>query len=171
MSELGPRWYVVRTHPQAEAKALYNLMRQELTAYLPRYIKRRRHARRTDYVPVPLFPRYLFVALDLAASGWRQIRSTIGVADIVCNGAQPTPVPMGVVESIRAREDENGWVRLSLAHPFAKGAPVRIVDGAFADQIGLFDAAADAQRVAVLLDLLGRQVRVLLPEGYVAHAA
>ena len=169
MTEAGPRWYVVRTHSQAEAKALFNLMRQGITAYLPRYIKRRRHARRTDQVPAPLFPRYLFVALDLAASGWRQIRSTIGVADIICNGIQPTPVPAGIVESIRAREDAQGWVRLGL--PFAKGAPVRILDGAFADQIGLFDTTEDADRVAVLLDLLGRRVRVLLPEGYVAHAA
>ena len=38
---------------------------KDLTTYLPRYLKRRRHARRVDIVAAPLFPRYLFVAIDM----------------------------------------------------------------------------------------------------------
>jgi transcriptional antiterminator RfaH len=84
--DMAAAWYVVHTHPRAEAKALLNLDRQGFSCYLPRYLKRRRHARRLETVAAPLFPRYLFVALDLACQRWWSIRSTFGVADLVFNG-------------------------------------------------------------------------------------
>jgi transcriptional antiterminator RfaH len=40
------RWYVVQTHVHAETKAVLHLDRQGYATYLPRYLKRRRHARR-----------------------------------------------------------------------------------------------------------------------------
>jgi transcriptional antiterminator RfaH len=39
------RWYVAQTQPNAEAKAVAHLNRQGFGTYLPRYLKRRRHAR------------------------------------------------------------------------------------------------------------------------------
>ena len=53
------RWYVVQTHVHAESKAAAHLLRQGYETYLPRYLKRRRHARKIDLVSKPLFPRYL----------------------------------------------------------------------------------------------------------------
>lgn len=67
------RWYVVQTHINGEAKAANNLTRQGFGVYFPRYLKRRSHARRVDVVARPLFPRYLFVAIDLATQRWRSI--------------------------------------------------------------------------------------------------
>ncbi len=61
------RWYVVHTHTRGERLAMVNLRRQGLDTYLPQYLKRRRHARRTEWIPAPLFPRYLFVAMDYSA--------------------------------------------------------------------------------------------------------
>ena len=68
-------WYVVHTQPHAEDKAIFNLRRQGFETYLPKYLRTRRHARRTEQVARPLFPRYLFVALDLAVQPWRAIQS------------------------------------------------------------------------------------------------
>ena len=68
MSEAaGARWYVVQTQVNGEVKAAQNLLRQGFEIYLPRYLKRRRHARKVDFAAKPLFPRYLFVAIDVAA--------------------------------------------------------------------------------------------------------
>ncbi|MGH9550353.1 MAG: transcription termination/antitermination NusG family protein, partial [Terriglobales bacterium] len=50
------KWYVVQTHPYAETKAAAHLGRQGFETYLPRYVKRRRHARRVNTVAAPLFP-------------------------------------------------------------------------------------------------------------------
>ena len=67
MSEaIGARWYVVQTQVNGEAKAAQNLLRQGYEIYLPRYLKRRRHARKMDFTAKPLFPRYMFVAIDIA---------------------------------------------------------------------------------------------------------
>jgi transcriptional antiterminator RfaH len=163
------RWYVAETQPRAEAKALWHLERQGFTAYLPVYRKRRRHARRTDWVQAPLFPRYLFVKMDMARAAWRAIRSTVGVTRLVCQGDAPAPVPPDVVEDIRLREDDSGCVVVDPR--FRKGESVRILAGALAEQIGLFECATDEDRVVLLLDLLGRRVKVKLPLAAVASAA
>jgi transcriptional antiterminator RfaH len=70
----GARWYVVQTQPHAEAKASQHLSRQGFDIYLPRYLKRRRHARRIETVVAPLFPRYMFVAVDTSVQRWRAIQ-------------------------------------------------------------------------------------------------
>ena len=43
-------WYVVQTHAIAEMKASMHLGRQGFEVYLPRFLKRRRHARRVEIV-------------------------------------------------------------------------------------------------------------------------
>ena len=166
----GNRWYVARTHPHAEAKAQAHLHRQGFATYLPRYLKKRRHARRFDTVQAPLFPCYLFVAIDIHQQRWRSISSTVGVSHLVCNGDRPTPVAGSVIESLRAREDVGGLVQLPERSRFAAGDKVRLLDGAFVDCIGLFEGMRDSERVAVLLDLLGRRVRVVLDGGSLAAA-
>ena len=165
-----PRWYVVQTHPNAEQKASTNLLRQGYQVYLPRYLRRRRHARRIDTVAAPLFPRYLFVALDTTVQQWRCIQSTFGVSRLVCNGDEPAAVPNGVVENIQGFQDEKGFVRLSVPPRFAAGDKVRVLDGVFAACLGLYEKMADSERVAVLLDLLGRKVRVVVDAESVAAA-
>ena len=164
------RWYVVQTQVNGETKAAKNLLRQGYDVYLPRYLKRRRHARKVDVTAKPLFPRYLFVTIDVATQRWRSIQSTFGVARLVSNGDDPAAVPEGVVSALRAREDENGFITLDRKPAFAPGDKVRVLAGAFMDSSGLFNALADRDRVSILLDLLGRKVRVLLDADMVVAA-
>jgi transcriptional antiterminator RfaH len=164
------RWYVVQTHVHAEAKAVTHLARQGYSTYLPRYLKRRRHARRIETVAAPLFPRYLFVAIDPASQRWRSIQSTIGVTHLVCNGDEPATVPNGVIEQLQRRQDERGFITLDTRPRFAPGEKIRVVDGIFDACIGLFEGMADRERVAILLDLLGRKVRVVLDGESIAAA-
>jgi transcriptional antiterminator RfaH len=163
-------WYVVQTHANAELKTTQHLARQGFGFYLPRYLKQRRHARRIETVPAPLFPRYVFVAVDMAAQRWRAIRSTIGVSDLVCAGDAPAPVAPAIIDGLRQREDGRGFVRLEPRPPFLRGERIRVVDGVFSTCLGLFEGVADRERVAILLDLLGRKVRVTLDLRAVAAA-
>ena len=158
----GQQWYVVRTHPHAEGKAVAHLQRQGFEVYLPRYAKRRRHARRVDIAASPLFPRYMFVAIDLLQQRWRAIRSTVGVTNLVYSGDEPAPVAGDVISRLKQREDSAGFVQLDLAPRFSAGDAVRVVGGAFSDCLGLFESMTDSERVLVLLDLLGRKVRVTM---------
>ncbi len=157
------RWYVAQTHVRAELRALTHLTRQGFATYMPQYLKRRRHARRSETVRRPLFPGYLFVLMDIESIRWRAIRSTVGISNLICNGERPLAVPQGVVEEIRAREDESGVVTVNEPPPFEKGETVRISHGAIRDQVGLFECVTDRERVFVLLNLLGRQIRVPVP--------
>jgi transcriptional antiterminator RfaH len=166
----GPRWYVVQTQVNCEAKAAQNLQRQGYDIYLPRYLRRRRHARKVDFTAKPLFPRYMFVAIDMATQRWRAIQSTFGVSRLVCNGDDPALVPDGVVSVLKAREDEKGFIKMDAKPAFAPGDRVRVLAGAFMDNAGLFCGMADHDRVAILLDMLGRKVRVLLDADMVAAA-
>lgn len=166
----GPRWYVVQTQPNAERKAEAHLIRQGFKTYLPRYLKRRRHARRIDIVPAPLFPRYIFVAVDLETQRWRAIHSTVGVSRMVCNGDEPAAVPAGIVEHIKAGEDAGGYIPLDTRPRFAPGDKIRVLDGAFSACLGLIDTVTDRERVSILLDLLGRKVRVVLDADLIAAA-
>jgi transcriptional antiterminator RfaH len=156
-------WFVVHTHANAETTAAGHLQRQQFDVYVPRYAKRRSHARRIEWVNAALFPRYLFVRMDPEASPWLSIRSTVGVHSLVCCAGRPVPLPQPVIDEIRAREDRSGLVSLGETAPFTCNQRVEIVEGPLAEQLGLFQGLDDKDRVVLLLDLLGRQVQVLVP--------
>jgi transcriptional antiterminator RfaH len=162
-------WFVVRTQSRAEEKAMQHLTNQGFVAYLPRYRRRVRHARRNEIVLRPLFPGYLFVNLDPERCRWRSINGTVGVREILTNGDTPLSVPDRIIEEIRAREDETGAVKL-VAPTFARGQVVRLLEGPMADVNGLFEEMRDENRVVLLVSLLGRKVRMQVPAAAVAAA-
>jgi transcriptional antiterminator RfaH len=167
MSAADPAWYVVQTHPHAEAKAASHLERQEYSIYLPRYLRRRRHARRVEVVLRPLFPGYLFAHLDPNRCRWRSINGTIGVREILSNGGSPICVPDRIIDEIKAREDETGAVKL-VPPSFARGQIVRLLEGPLAEMNGLFEEMRDENRAVLLISLLGRKVRMQVPVSTVA---
>jgi len=157
------RWYVVHTHQGSERLAEGHLKRQGFETYLPLYRKITRHARRVAEITAPLFPRYMFVAIDMAAQRWHSINGTFGVNHLVAMGDRPLALPEGIVDEIRAREAGEGLVKLEQEPPFKKGETVHITGGALADQVGLFQRLNEKDRVSVLLDMLGRKLEVQVP--------
>ena len=157
------RWYVAYTQPAAEHRAAAHLERQGFDAYLPQCRCIRRHARREETVLRPLFPRYVFVALDLDVDRWRSVNGTVGVSRMVCRSERPAALPGGVVEGLRISEIEEGVVPLSRLVLFDAGAKLRVLDGAFAGHTGVYHSMSEAERVVLLFDLIGREVRVEIP--------
>lgn len=156
------RWYVAQTHPHAETKASLHLRRQGFDVYLPRYLKQRRHARRVEKIAAPLFPSYLFVTIDMATQRWLSIDSTFGVTRLVRVGDRPASLPRSVIDALKGREDSNGIIQLDRRPRFLPGDKIRVASGAFCDCYGLYEGMTARERVAILLDLLGRKVRVVL---------
>lgn len=163
------RWYVAHTRPQAEARACSHLQNQGFEAWLPEYLKKRRHARRSEEVRRPLFPRYLFVRLDLDAERWRSVLGTVGVQHLV-GGDRPTPLADAVVALLKSRVAEDGLVPVSPALSLQPGDRVRIAEGPLADLEGVFLDIDDKDRVAILLTLMGREMRVQVAGGDVEKA-
>ena len=154
------RWYVAHTRPHSERRALEHLKNQGFEAWLPEFMKRRRHARRTDWVRRPLFPNYLFVHLDLEAERWRSVLGTVGIVDLIGGSLAPTPLADHVIEAIRARVNDDGLVSIDAAAALKPGDVVKVADGPFTDLEGIFIDLADRERVAILLRLMGREVKV-----------
>lgn len=164
------RWYVAFTQPRAESQAVRHLANQGFEPFLPLCRTLRRHARQVTVVARPLFPRYVFVALDPERDRFRAVGGTRGVSHLVMAGDRPAPVPVGVVEALRAQADPFGVVPLTSLALFEPGAAVRIIEGALTGQVGRYEAMTPDRRVVLLLDLLGRQVTVDLPV-YAVEAA
>lgn len=163
-------WYVVYTHPREEHIADENLARQGFVTYWPRYRKRVNHARSVKEVAASLFPRYLFAAFDPTATGWRTIRSTRGVIDLVRNGFEPTPVSPRLIEEMRAREDQAGCVVLGRQVQLVKGQSITLKGDAFKGHNLIFETMKDAERVVALFTLLGREFKVEVPLGSISPA-
>jgi transcription elongation factor/antiterminator RfaH len=163
------RWFLVHTLPKSEAKAELRLKAQGFRCYIPLFEKTIRHARKLRTVRAPLFPRYLFVILDLARDSWSPIRSTIGVSRLLTTqDGRPVPVPVGVVESLIERSD-GSVTRLDTK--LVRGQQVRILSGPFADFAGTLVRLDDAGRVRVLLEMMGTEVPVALHRSALAPAA
>ena len=79
-------------------------------------------------------------------------------------------LPAAVIDELQSRHNDTGFVQLDLRPRFTPGDKVRVVDGAFAACLGLYEGMADRERVAILLDLLGRKVRVVLDGDAIAAA-
>jgi transcriptional antiterminator RfaH len=157
------RWYVARTKARSELRAEVHLRRQGFEVYLPQYGRQRRHARRTDVVKSPLFPRYLFLQMDLSSSRWHTVNNTVGVHSLLCHGGMPAVVPEGVVEELRARETGDGLVSLRSLTVLEPGERLRIVGGPLRDRVGVYEKMTGGERVVLLLRLLGQEVRVDVP--------
>jgi transcriptional antiterminator RfaH len=165
------KWYVIYTRPREEQVAEENLMRQGFETYWPRYRKRLTHARKVQEVPASLFPRYLFARFSLADAAWRVIRSTRGVAGLVSQGVDPTPVSQRLIDDIRSRENSEGYVVLGRQIELQKGQRIQLASDAFKGVDVIFEAAKDSERVVALLGLLGREFRVCIPVNQVIPAA
>jgi transcriptional antiterminator RfaH len=170
MTDAGPNWYVAQTHANSEGKAASQLERQGFEIYLPRYIKTARHARRVRMFEAPLFPRYLFVRVDIETQRWRTINSTFGITQLVGRGNRPSPVLDEVIDLLKRREGSDGLFQLNTTPQFKIGDAVRVSSGAFEACQGFFDARTDQDRVAILLEFMGRQTRVLLDVRAIEHA-
>ena len=97
------------------------------------------------------------------------VNSTVGVSRLICHGGVPVEVSRDVITSLQCRHDEGGFVRRQ-REAFRAGQKIRVRDGAFSDFPGFFESMNDGDRVAVLLELLGRKVRVMLSADVIEAA-
>jgi transcriptional antiterminator RfaH len=153
------RWYLIHTKPLGEVLAQTNLERQGYEVYLPRAVQAVRSKGRWRDRVVALFPRYLFLRLNEGQQSLGSVRFTLGVANVVRFGSQFTIVPDEVIRNLLDRTDaETGLHRLRRAASLAPGSAVRISNGPFDGLDGVFEREAGADRVVVLLNLLGHTV-------------
>lgn len=151
-------WSVAQCETQRIHLSRLLLMRLEFETYMPRFKSKAGKI-------LLLFPSYIFVRIT---TRWYPVAWTPGVTRILMTGDQPARLPEQIVDAIRKRE-VGGLVRLpNNGRGLRKGDQVRITRGSFEGQIGIYDGMSSQQRERVLLELLGRIVRVELSSNDVA---
>jgi len=162
------RWYLILTKPSSEGIAQANLERQGYEVYLPRVVKTMRRNGSGRECVVALFPRYLFLHLNEGRQALSSVHSSVGVSAVVRFGSRYAIVPDHVIRNLHEREDpETGLHRLTGPPPLTIGMPVRVMMGPFDGLEGVFEREEGAQRVVVLLRLLGQDVPVRTPTGFI----
>ncbi len=158
----GSDWYVVETQPRRESLAKAQLERQNFSVFFPQFLKTRRHARRQDTVLTPLFPNYLFVMLSRDLHEWRPINGTYGVKSLVRGASgRPVPMPSTAINGILSRS-QNG-IMTKLMSEFTPGDTVKIINGPFADRMAQIERMDAADRIRVLIDILGGRSSISVP--------
>ncbi len=149
------RWYVLFTKPQKEHQVHEQLQRSGITSFLPLLPRRDREQRKRKK---PLFPRYLFVRLNLETTSMDTIRWTPGLVAPVMFGGEYAFVDDSVISYIQKRLTE---LEQGAKSPFRRGDRVRIKGNhPLAALEAVFERPlSDAKRAWVLIEVLGRLTR------------
>ena len=153
-------WFVVRTKARQELRAINHLQEQGFKVYcpyIPKYDALKEEAGRQV-----LFPGYCFV--ECGEQSVSSIRSTPGVIAFVSFGPEGKPalVNADVLAGIRRVEAFYGEKSPGLQ----TGDVVSLTAGPFKGFQGLYSKRSK-DRIEVLLIVLGRQQRVLVPPSHV----
>ena len=154
-------WFVVRTKARQEGRAISHLQEQGFKVYCPLIPKY--DALKEEAGEQVLFPGYCFV--ESGEKSVSSIRSTPGVIALVSfgQGGKPALVNADVLAEIRRVEAFYGEKSPGLQ----SGDVVSMTDGPFKGYQGLYSKRSKG-RVEVLLVVLGRQQRVLVPSIHVS---
>lgn len=153
-------WFLAQCKPNSHAVAERNLIRQGFATFLPMREETMRVRNRFITRLRPLFPGYLFVALDVGAGKWRAVNSTNGISRLVSLGKAPTQVPRDLVAALMQRDDPDS------AERHLPGDHVTLSHGPFADVVATIDSIAPDRRVWLLMDVMGAQTRVSADAGH-----
>ena len=149
-------WYVVATKPRQEVVAQEHLQRQGYATLLPTLRLRKRQRGKWQEVTEPTFPGYVFVGLKPGRDNMAPIRSTQGCRDLVRFGQQPAVVHKDIVKALQIGNSAQGASADEVKEPFSAGDLVRIEDGPFQGLSAIYCMNKGADRVQVLITLLGR---------------
>jgi transcriptional antiterminator RfaH len=160
---LAKDWYLAYTKPRNEHTASVQLARQAYQVYLPQYKTLKRTPDGMSVCQGPMFPRYVFFQPGFDGQSIAPVRSTLGVSHIVRFGITPATVADALVQALRAFEQQREHVSLSDLSALKAGRRVAVCAGPLKGLEGLVSAKA-GKRITVLLDVLGRQTRVSVPD-------
>lgn len=141
-------WAVVMTTSNAERKVLRGMGEVGIKPYLPMYLDVRGRAR-------ILFRNYVF-ALHRDET-FSKLWSVRGVSRVLLNGDKtPALIRDMCLDRLRARTDNNGFIRLS--DDFEVGERLRVKSGPFEGQLAIYQGQTAEERELALLELLGQPV-------------
>lgn len=155
-------WFCLRAQPKHEAIAAAHLRKMgEIEVFLPRIRFRRATRQGKAWVTEALFPGYLFARFNWQAS-LRRVQAARGVSNVVHFGDRWPTLDAEIIEELRRTVGATELCEVSAQ--LVPGDEVEIASGAFRGLLAVVTTVMPSrERVAVLMDFLGRQTSIQLP--------
>lgn len=157
-------WYALRSQLKREPLAAAVLHEFDgVESYCPRIRYRRKTRSGWQWITEALFPGYLFARFEMVASR-RRVQSAQGVRGLVEVGGKCPKIPDALI--IELQEHVADSIQpLQIEEPAVRaGEPVEITSGPFAGMLAVVKQVIPSkERVAILLDFLGRELQAELP--------
>ena len=152
-------WFCLRSHPQRDHVAARHLRQiEQVEVFNPRIRFPRATRNGPLWMTEGLFPNYLFARFDWKASLTR-VHYAPAVSGVVHFGPRWPIVPDAVIEEIRALLGPEEIHMVS--KEYQSGDRVQLAGGLFHGlEVVITHVMPGRQRVAVLMDFLGRQITV-----------
>ena len=170
------KWYVIHTYSGYEKKVKKNLehridsmgMKDKIyQVVVP--VENEIEIKNGQRTPVErkMFPGYVLVNMieleegdESSNQAWFVVRNTPGVTSFVGSGTRPIPLMEREVKAILKQAEAEAP---KIKPTFTRGQNVRIIDGPFAEFIGVVDeVSSERNKVKVLVSFFGRETPVEL---------
>lgn len=166
--ENGVAWYAIRTKPREEERADVNLRSWQVQTFAPKVRELCSSAFGKRYVSKPLFSSYIFARFD-ASKQLHNINHTRGVQKVVSFGDSPTPINDRIIDFIKERIDEDGFIQLG--EDLKYGDKITIKFGPFKNLVGIFEKRIkETDRVKILLNTVTYQSHLLIEREMIERA-
>lgn len=155
-------WFCLRSQPKHEHIAAVHLRKMDgVGVFLPRIRFRRKTRQGLAWVTEALFPGYLFAQFDWHYS-LRQVQAARGVIGVVHFGERWPVMEESIIEDLRQVVGLNEVHVISTT--LRPGDAVEFAEGAMRGLRAVVSRVMPTRaRVAVLLELLGRQTTIEVP--------
>ncbi|MDC0586999.1 transcription/translation regulatory transformer protein RfaH [Gammaproteobacteria bacterium] len=152
------KWFLIYTKAREEERAKKNLESQGVETFLPMVAYEKKN-QPNSFLLQPMFPRYLFITINIEGYNWAHIKSTRGVSHAVIFNSKLAEVPSSVVTFIKTRVDDNNIVKQKVSRQkFQKGDKLVIKKGALKGMEAIFFSTAGKERVKILLNLMNEVI-------------
>jgi len=163
------KWILVYTKAQEEQKAKRNLQNQGFEIFLPMIAFAKLNQSKSIILKA-MFPRYLFVKINIELDKWNRIKSTRGVSHMVVFGQRLAEIPNQVIDYLKSEADENDIFRQKITRQeFQKGDKLVIEKGMFKDKEATFLAKKSKERVRILLRFVNNLITAEIPASDVGQ--
>ena len=117
-----------------------------------------------------MFPRYLFIKINMKSDNWTIIKSTRGVSHLVIFGQKLAEVPSEVIVFLKKKTAENGIFRQKTTRQeFQKGDTLVVAKGVFRDKEATFLSKKSKERVNILLRFVNHLITAEIPASDVGQ--
>ena len=151
-------WIVARNKPNQDKIALINLEQQNFEFFQPTFKTMSKRQNKFKEIIKPVFPGYIFIAINLEEKNWHKINNTRGISSIIVFGNEIPLIRCELIKELQYRFSLNNDPKT--VDQFKTGMNAEITNGPFAQLIGKIEEIDADQRIWILLDILGTQTRV-----------